>query len=207
VSEGQYQTLIDEELSLLRNACQQIYPATATNKGFPKLAIIVCGKRHNTRFYPTTDADADRSSNCLPGTVVDRGVTEVRNWDFFLQPHACLQGTARPCHYFVILDEIFRGRPVKQPHANPADSLEDLTNSMCYLFARATKGVSLCPPAYYADLLCTRVRSYLADFFDPNDSSATQSVASGAPAASAQGLLPGQNVDVHDSMKNSMWYV
>lgn len=32
---------------------------------------------------------------------------------------------------------------------------------MCYLFNRATKAVSICPPAYYADLLCERGRSYL----------------------------------------------
>jgi hypothetical protein len=29
------------------------------------------------------------------------------------------------------------------------------------MFARATRSVSVCPPAYYADLLCERGRSYL----------------------------------------------
>lgn len=29
------------------------------------------------------------------------------------------------------------------------------------MFARATRAVSICPPAYYADLLCERGRSYL----------------------------------------------
>lgn len=128
VSEGQFQQVLDLELPLIRRACQQIYPAAATKQSFPKITIIICGKRHHTRFYPVSTENADRSSNCEPGTVVDRGVTEVRNWDFFLQPHACLQGTARSCHYYVILDEIFRGRAVKPPHTNAADALEELTS-------------------------------------------------------------------------------
>jgi eukaryotic translation initiation factor 2C len=201
VSEGQYQLLLDQELPQIRNACRQKYPAQATKTGLPKISIIVCGKRHHTRFYPTTEANADRSSNCEPGTVVDRGVTEVNGWDFFIQPHACLQGTARPGHYYVILDEIFRGRQVKAPLQNAADSLEDLTFNMCHLFGRATKAVSLCPPAYYADLLCTRLRCYLVDQYDPNDRSATASVASGATSQ------PTFDVQIPDSMKDSMFYI
>jgi eukaryotic translation initiation factor 2C len=201
VSEGQYQLLLDQELPLIRNACRQKYPATAAKQGLPKVSIIVCGKRHHTRFYPTTEANADRSSNCEPGTVVDRGVTEIRNWDFFLQPHACLQGTARTGHYYVILDEIFRGRHVKPPHQNPSDALEELTHNMCHLFGRATKAVSLCPPAYYADLLCTRLRCYLSDQFDPNDTSATPSVASGATPQTTF------DIKIPDNLKDSMYYI
>jgi eukaryotic translation initiation factor 2C len=200
VSEGQYQLLLDQELPLIRKACLQAYPATATKAGIPKVAIIVCGKRHHTRFYPAQETEADRSSNCGPGTVVDRGVTEVRGWDFFLQPHACLQGTARPCHYYVVLDEIFRGRKVKAPHQNAADALEDLTHNMCHLFGRATKAVSLCPPAYYADLLCTRLRCYLSDQFDPADTSATPSIASGATPQTFE-------VKIAENIQDSMFYI
>lgn len=99
-----------------------------------------------------------------PGTVVDRGVTEARNWDFFLQSHAAIQGTARPAHYFVLLDEIFRARYAKavpRPFQNVADVFEALTQSMCYTYGRATKAVSLCTPAYYADVVCERARCYL----------------------------------------------
>ncbi|KAL5610456.1 hypothetical protein FOBRF1_006573 [Fusarium oxysporum] len=99
VSEGQYDMVVSQELPQLRRACVQMYPAADTTKGLPRFTIIVCGKRHKTRFYPTTEQDCDRSGNTKPGTVVDRGVTEARNWDFFLQAHAALQGTARPCHY------------------------------------------------------------------------------------------------------------
>jgi hypothetical protein len=201
VSEGQFQQVLDLELPLIRKACRQAYPATATNQGFPKITIIICGKRHHTRFYPVAEANADRSSNCEPGTVVDRGVTEVRNWDFFLQPHACLQGTARSCHYYVILDEVFRGRAVKPPQVSPADALEELTHNMCHLFGRATKAVSLCPPAYYADLLCTRLRCYLADQFDPSDNSAAPSVASGSASQTTF------DIQIPDNMRDTMFYI
>jgi hypothetical protein len=201
VSEGQFQQVLDFELPLIRNACRQVYPATATKQVVPKISIIVCGKRHHTRFYPADTKVADKSSNCPPGTVVDRGVTEVRVWDFYLQPHACLQGTARPCHYTVIFDEIFRGRAVKQPHTSPANALEELTHNMCHLFGRATKAVSLCPPAYYADLLCTRLRCYLADQFDPSNNPAAPSVASGATSQTPF------NLQIHADLEDSMFYI
>jgi eukaryotic translation initiation factor 2C len=204
VSEGQYQQILSKELPLIRNACKQVYPAPKTKAGFPKLAIIVCGKRHHTRFYPTDVEEAEKSANCRPGTVVDRGVVEVRAWDFFLQPHSCLQGTARPGHYYVVLDEVLRGRPARPPLENTADALEELTYNLCHLFGRATKAVSLCTPAYYADLLCTRLRCYLSRDFDPTDSSATASVASGSsrppPTARTPPVLAA-------SLKDTMFYI
>ncbi|CZT04105.1 related to argonaute like post-transcriptional gene silencing protein QDE-2 [Rhynchosporium agropyri] len=199
VSEGQYQIILDEELPLIRNACRQQYPANATSQGFPKISIIICGKRHHTRFFPTNVVNADRSSNCQPGTVVDRGVTEVGAWDFFLQAHCCLQGTARSAHYYVILDEIFRDPKNKGTYKNAADALEDLTHNMSHLFGRATKAVSLCPPAYYADLLCTRLRCYLSDQFDPTDSSA--SVASGGTEQNFKTPV------IPPHMKDTMFYI
>jgi hypothetical protein len=52
--------------------------------------------------------------------------------------HGGLQGTTRPTHYYVVHDEIGFG----------ADELQTLTNSVSYMFARATKAVSLVSPAY-----------------------------------------------------------
>ncbi|KAK2046757.1 Piwi-domain-containing protein [Colletotrichum somersetense] len=137
-------------------------------KGFPRFTIVIVGKRHHTRFYPTQEADADPSSNPKPETIVDRGVTEARNWDFFLQAHAAIQGTAQLAHYFVLLDEIFRHhyKSIPPPFQNVADILEDLTQSMCYIYGRATKAVSICTPAYYADILCERARCYLGRVCD-----------------------------------------
>ncbi|KAF3480882.1 argonaute [Arthroderma uncinatum] len=150
VSEGQYSKVLDEEYPRLLQACKELYSGSPVPK-LPRMTIIVVGKRHNTRFYPTKAEDSEKD-NARCGTVVDRGVTETRNWDFFLQAHTALQGTARPAHYYIVVDEIFCRRQ-NPAYPTVADELEDLTHNMCYLFGRATKAVSICPPAYYADLL------------------------------------------------------
>lgn len=212
VSEGQYDMVLSQELPQLRKACEAVYPATDTKKGLPRFTIVICGKRHKTRFYPTATKDCDgnpdigkSSGNTKPGTVVDRGVTEARNWDFFLQAHAALQGTARPCHYYIVHDEIFRqiyAKQVPAPFSNIADIVEDLTHNMCYLFGRATKAVSLCPPAYYADLACERARCYLANLFDTPTPSAAPSVVGGAgqdPSAA--------DVQIHQKLRDTMFYI
>ena len=45
-----------------------------------------------------------------------------------------------------------------------ADEIQKGTHDASYLYARATKAVSLVPAAYYADLACERGRCYLNDF-------------------------------------------
>ncbi|KAF7907500.1 uncharacterized protein EAF01_005086 [Botrytis porri] len=205
VSEGQYNILLEQELPKIRNACRQKYPADYTKKSLPRISIIVCGKRHHTRFYPKDTDSADSKSNCPAGTVVDRGVTESRNWDFFLQPHQSLMGTARPCHYFVIQDEIFKSQKVKAPHTTSADSLEELTHNMCHLFGRATKAVSLCPPAYYADLLCTRMRAYLADQYDPPTGRTTPEP--GNPSTLSTSAIGQGRINIHQDITESMFWI
>jgi hypothetical protein len=215
VSEGQYDMVLSQELPQLRKACEAVYPAPDTKKGLPRFTVVICGKRHKTRFYPTAEKDCDgkddkSSGNTKPGTVVDRGVTEARNWDFFLQAHAALQGTARPCHYYIVHDEIFRqvyAKQVPAPFTNIADIVEDLTHNMCYLFGRATKAVSLCPPAYYADLACERARCYLASLFDTPTPSAAPSVA-GTSVAGGAGQAPNAaDVQIHPRLRDTMFYI
>ncbi|KAJ5938919.1 hypothetical protein N7466_002053 [Penicillium verhagenii] len=205
VSEGQYDLVIEKELPLLKRACEAVYPASETKRGFPKMSIIIVGKRHNTRFYPTTDADADRSANPMPGTVVDRGISESKHWDFFLQAHSALQGTARPAHYFTVWDEIFCPQnPGGAGARGAADVLQDLTHKMCYLFGRATKAVSVCPPAYYADLVCTRARCYLSDLFDPSMASTPAASVAGTEG---RGQPDFENAVLHPNVKDTMFYI
>jgi hypothetical protein len=157
VSEGQFLTVRDDELPKV-NAAFAKFKERDGKPYKPKLTILIAGKRHHTRFFPTRTEDADKG-NCKPGTVVDRGgkqyacssqemlptnpfalVSAVYEFDFYLQSHAGLQGTTRPTHYTVVHDE----------NGFKADELQGLTYGMAYLFARATKAVSLVPPAYYA---------------------------------------------------------
>lgn len=205
VSEGQYATVLEAELPLLRKACDNLYPVLDRKKGLPHITIVIVGKRHHTRFYGTVSETDNRICNPVCGTVVDRGVTEARNWDFFLQSHKGLQGTARPAHYHVVLDEIFAKREIPRQFNNIADVLEDLTLSMCYLFGRATKSVSICPPAYYADIVCERARCYLSGIFDMATPSGTS-----VPSEAAEGGHPEartEDVLIHPNLRNTMFYI
>lgn len=65
-----------------------------------------------------------------------------------LQSHAGLQGTSRPTHYHVLYDD----------NKFTPDSLQELTYRLCYIYGRATRAVSIVPPAYYADLVAARAR-------------------------------------------------
>ncbi|KAH8821858.1 RNA interference and gene silencing protein [Xylogone sp. PMI_703] len=207
VSEGQYDVVLNEELPLLRKACTEVYSAADTKKGLPRMSIIIVGKRHNTRFYPTQGNDADRNSNPENGTVVDRGVTEARNWDFYLQAHTALQGTARPAHYYIVFDEIFCGRKIEHPFRNAADALEDLTHNMCYLFGRATKAVSICPPAYYADLVCERARCYLSKLMDATPGATPGGSVSEGSSEGVSLEADANLVRVHENVRDSMFYI
>ncbi len=91
VSEGQYSQVIQIELTQIRAACNQTYGPKAKQ---PRITVVVSVKRHHTRFYPTSDKAEDRTTtnNIKNGTVVDRGVTLARYWDFFLTAHKALQG-------------------------------------------------------------------------------------------------------------------
>lgn len=181
VSEGQYQIVLDQEYPAFKRAFDKLY---GTEKKHPKISIIMVGKRHHTRFYPTKEEDTDgRTGNPKPGTIVDRGVTGEKLFDFFLLAHQGLQGTSKPAHYVVLRDEIKLG----------ADQLQSLTHSLCYTFARATRSVSICPPAYYADLLCERGRSYLHGVLKGDG---------GVAFSQAQWQR-----DVHPALMESMYYL
>ena len=39
------------------------------------------------------------------GTVVDSMITDPRDFNFFLNSHASIQGTSRPARYYVLLDQ------------------------------------------------------------------------------------------------------
>lgn len=88
VSEGQFDQVLEKELPFIRDACATTCPANQQ----PKITIVVSVKRHQTRFYPTDSQHITRSRNIKNGTVVDRGVTQAKVWDFFLTAHQALQG-------------------------------------------------------------------------------------------------------------------
>ncbi|KAK3675877.1 hypothetical protein LTR78_004069 [Recurvomyces mirabilis] len=192
VSEGQYDQVLLLELPAFLDAFKERY---GEEKKWPKMAILVVGKRHHTRFYPTKEADADfnpksgkGSWNPKPGTIVDRHISGRIISEFWLQAHQGLQGTARPAHYVVLKDDI----------GFEADELQAFTHNLCYLFNRATKAVSICPPAYYADLLCERARAYLFSVL-AEDHGDDSTVYSAGQSEWTNG--------VHARLAESTWYI
>ena len=87
VSEGQYKTVLEDELVQIREACKEIYE----HRPQPKINIVVVGKRHHTRFYPTDAGTADNRGNPKNGTVVDRGVTMEKGCKIFRFPSRSMQ--------------------------------------------------------------------------------------------------------------------
>lgn len=191
VSESQYNTVRDFEIPQLEKAYQMAHQHLNISGPTPsfKLTFIVVGKRHNTRFF--TDESCEENSfrsdltrkeslsvpklekeegqtfregtfgkrtrmnhNVLPGFVVDKVITDPIRNDFFLQSHKPLKGTGRSAHYFVLTNQMRLS----------SDDLQRVTHALCYIYARATKGVSYCSPAYYADRLCDRGRAWLRDY-------------------------------------------
>ncbi|SPO38920.1 related to argonaute protein [Pseudozyma flocculosa] len=145
VSEGQYQSVLDHEVYALKKAVRQVEP-----KGEVKVTYVICGKRHHVRIFSERGQGTDgRSGNLLAGTVVDRDITSPYAFDFYLQSQAGLVGTTIPAHYVVLMDE----------NRFSSDSLQRTINSLCYSYARATRSVSLVPPAYYAHQLATKAKA------------------------------------------------
>ncbi|TGO90691.1 hypothetical protein BPOR_0054g00020 [Botrytis porri] len=147
VGEAQYGMVLEEELPQVRAACASL--VARYGGASPLITLLVVGKRHHARFFP--DNNKLPSRNLPSGTVVDRGVIDPNRTNFYLQSHDSGLGTARTGHYVLIIDETGYG----------IGQLETITNLICFTGSRATKGLSVCTPAKYADILCTRLRCYM----------------------------------------------
>ncbi|OAQ24024.1 Piwi-domain-containing protein [Linnemannia elongata AG-77] len=143
VSEGQFVEVLHSEVASIRAACTSLW-----SNYEPTITFVVVQKRHHARFFPSRRDEGDAKGNCKAGTVVDTGIVHPFEFDFYLQSHASLQGTARPTHYHVLYDQ----------NGFTSDGLQQFTYKLCHLYARCTRTVSLVPPAYYAHLVAARAR-------------------------------------------------
>ncbi|WWD21504.1 hypothetical protein CI109_105990 [Kwoniella shandongensis] len=163
VSEGQYGQCAEIERGRILDACREL-----DARYRPKVTFVICAKRHNMRFFATSEQDKDRTGNLPPGTCVDTHVTHPYAFDFYLQAHAGLQGTARPTHYVVVSDE----------NGFTADKMQYLCNALSYTYARSARAVSIVPVAYYADIIAGKARDFI--YKDENDTASIVSTASGS---------------------------
>ncbi|KAI0254712.1 argonaute-like protein [Lactifluus subvellereus] len=189
VSEGQFATVIDEELPLIRNACKKL--------GFkPAITLIIVGKRHHVRFFPQAANEGDRSGNCPAGTVIDSDVVNPVEFDFYLQSHGGLLGTSRPAHYNVLIDE----------NKFTADGLQSLSYALCHVYARATRSVSIPAPVYYADIVCSRAKHH----YDPQQgmdlSNLSETATNTTEAANTLERFRQAFRPTHERMKKLMYF-
>ena len=119
-------------------------------KADPKITVVVASKRHHIRFFPDRGIGADRNANPVPGTIVERDVTSPFDWDWYLCAHSAIQGTARPVHYQVLMDEIKVG----------SNQIQNWIYECSYQYMRSTTPVSLFPAIYYAHLAADRGRAH-----------------------------------------------
>ncbi|KAM0324838.1 hypothetical protein ACHAQA_007804 [Verticillium albo-atrum] len=144
VSEGQFAQVMDIELGAIKAYFREKYQNMV-----PKFTVIVATKRHHIRFFPAR-GKGDRNNNAQPGTLLENEVCHPFQWDFYLCAHSAIQGTARPVHYHVLLDE------AKVDHCK----LQQMIYQHSYQYARSTTPVSLHPAVYYADLAAGRARAH-----------------------------------------------
>ncbi|KAL2075034.1 hypothetical protein VTL71DRAFT_8814 [Oculimacula yallundae] len=151
VSESQFGMIKQKELPLIRAGCIRWGKKQGKDNWTPKITLLVVGKRHHTRFFPPVAGSTAKDKNFQSGLVVDTVITSPYKCDFYLQSHDCALGTARTAHYIVITNE----------SDYKMDQLQEVTCKLCFLSARATKALSVCTPARYADILCDRLRCYM----------------------------------------------
>ena len=193
LSEGQFDKLHDEEVPRLRQAYQMSFPESDT-----ELRVFAASvqKRHHKRFAPTEGKHADKTGNCKAGLVVDRGITEPRYLEFYLQAHTAIKGTARPIHVFVVCDEVTGclSKALLEPFRyNRSDFIQDLVYSLCWDVGRATRAISLPAPVFYAHLAADRARRYIAEESRKNGKVTVERI---------KNIL-----NVHDRLKDTMFFV
>ncbi|KAF8188322.1 argonaute-like protein [Pholiota molesta] len=153
VSEGEYERVSQAEIQAIRDACTDVWAKRKITDPLPLLTFIVVGKRHHAVFFPMTPQEGDRIGNLFPGSVIDTGITHPGPANFYLQSHAAIQGTSRSSHYIVLEDEIFRDPATKKTDLS---KIQNLAYTLCHVYAKATRSVSIPAPVYYADLVCSR---------------------------------------------------
>lgn len=146
VAEGQFAHVIDIEIKELKRIFRD------AKFEVPRFTVIIATKRHHIRFFakPGDLTSGDKNENPLPGTLVEHDATHPFHFDFYLASHVAIQGTARPVHYSVILDEA---------NCNP-DKLQQMIYQQCYQYMRSTTPVSLHPAVYYSHLASQRAQAH-----------------------------------------------
>jgi eukaryotic translation initiation factor 2C len=140
VADGQFEQVLQKELPMVKQAILGL----GYTEDKVKIAVVICQKGHHTRLV-FEETGGEGFVNPCPGLVIDAsagdtGITSAAYNEFYLNSHTAIQGTAKPCKYALIYDEI--GFKMAE--------LELLTYWSTYMYSRCNKSVSYATPAYYA---------------------------------------------------------
>ncbi|GAA5913603.1 hypothetical protein JCM8208_003986 [Rhodotorula glutinis] len=171
-SESEFAAVLSHEVNAFKQACRIIkadkelesflekYHGAVGKQALrawdPKVTFVAVLKRHHVRaFVPNASNPADTSSasNILPGTVVDRDISDPHAADFYLASHSALIGTARPTRYVALTNE----------EGMTADQLQATVHALAHTYQRCNRAVSLPAPVYYADIVAAHARSWIID--------------------------------------------
>ncbi|KAK7981542.1 Piwi domain-containing protein [Apiospora saccharicola] len=150
---GQFREVLDTEVKAIRETFIQ------ETQACPKIMVVIVTKRHHIRMFNADEnkksvvsrAYFDRNDNPKPGLLVEVGATHPEYWDFFLTSHNAIQGTSRPIHYQVILNEI----------GCEPNELQRMIFHHCYQYCRSTLPVSIHPAVQYAHVVSKRAAAHL----------------------------------------------
>ncbi|CDW59861.1 PAZ and DUF1785 and Piwi domain containing protei n [Trichuris trichiura] len=189
VSEGEFRQVLREGLCALRAACRSL------DKGYrPGITYVVVQKRHHARFMCKDDSLAVGKGRNIPaGTVIDRRVTSLDGYDFYLCSHTGIQGTSKPAKYNVLYDD----------NNLKADTMQAIAYYLCHIYGRCMRSVSIPAPVYFAHLACYRSRhhSYLLT------GSSDESLGSRGKKEQQSKVEFTRAVTVHDNIRSTMYFV
>jgi len=121
-----------------------------------QLMYINVNKRVNTKIF----AQGDKSNtfkNPLPGTVIDKGITDKDAYEFYLISVAAKQGMAGPTRYTVLHDEI----------GESPDKIELLTYKLCFTYYNVSGAIKVPATIQYAHRLAYLVGERGSKKIDP----------------------------------------
>ncbi|KIV81719.1 hypothetical protein PV11_03882 [Exophiala sideris] len=208
VSESQFSMCANVEYTRICDGINNLYKTfPAINDPKPKIVLICAVKRNQTRLFPDSDPNKQTQNpiigpvrrqadnkNPLPGCLVTDRITYGHGQDFFLVSQRAIQGTARPTHYNILVNQ-------------PGYTLEQIaktTHHLCYLFGRSARSVGVCPAIYYADLAADRARCYVRKYYNSEPVPRGQNQDSGLRYDLGQFR---NCLNLHPNMAKTMFYI
>ena len=92
-------------LSFLNNMKES---SEAFKKHDPKFLYVCCNLKGDLKFFEKNNGNL---ANPKSGLCVDSAITQKDKYEFYIQPQFVNQGTATPCHYQVLYEDIDANEP------------------------------------------------------------------------------------------------